>query len=283
MIGRTIAGAYVVDAKIGQGALASVYRARPAAESGPVALKILAPSMAKSPRLRERFLREARAAGRIRHEHVIHILDAGEAGDGVVFLVMELGPETTLATVIDGRPMPPREALEIAAQLAGALACAHELGVVHRDVKPANVLAARRGEAARVWSSKLVDFGLASIRGELGLTTTGELLGTPSYMAPEQVEGHRTTSAVDVYALGCVLFEMLTGKPPFVGTTPHVLDAHVSEPPPLPSTTGVAAPEWADLVVPALLAKDPTARPTAVDLARQLRDLLAGSGRAGVE
>lgn len=281
LIGRMV-GAYRIAAPIGRGGLATVYRARHEVVGRDVAVKILSASVSRSPTLRARFLREARAANRVRHPHVIDVADIGETEDGLAFLVMELLEGRTLAEEIAGGPIAPERALRIAAQAAAALGCAHDLGVVHRDVKPANVFVLRRDGGAPF--IKLLDFGLANLRGEHRLTASGELFGTPAYMAPEQIDGDKPAPAVDLYALGCVLFEMLTGSIPFRGSTPATLDQHLRAPAPRPSDRRAGLPAGIDALVASLLEKDPARRADAGAAARAVAALLAegeGPGNAG--
>ena len=264
LAGRRV-GAYRLVEKIGQGGLSAVYRAHHDALGRDAAVKILSPSAAQSPALRERFLREGRAAHRVRHPCVVEVHDVGVEGD-LVFLVMELIEGETLAAEIARGPLASARAAAITLQIADALALAHELGVLHRDIKPANVMVLGVG-GPRV---KLVDFGLAKVRGELGLTATGALCGSPAYLAPEQIDGE-AGPAGDLYALGCVLFEMLTGAPPFVGPAAAVLDRHAREPAPAPSIRAPGVPPWLDVIVVRLLEKDPARRhPSAAALAADL-------------
>jgi len=271
LLGRLV-GAYRVLAPIGRGSLATVYRARHEVVGRDVAVKILHAAVSRSPTLRARFLREARAANRVRHPHVIDVADIGETEDGLAFLVMELLEGHTLAQEIAAGPLAPERALAVAAQVAAALGAAHALGVVHRDVKPANVIVVGRGGAPFV---KLLDFGLANLRGEHRLTASGELFGTPAYMAPEQIDGAPVSPAVDLYALGCALFEALTGELPFRGSTQATLDQHLHAPPPRPSERRAGLPAGADELVLALLEKDPARRAGAPEVARAVAALLA--------
>ncbi len=253
-------GGYRLGRALGRGAVATVF----AVDGGEaLALKRLNPDRsARAPLSAERFLREARAASRLDHPHIARIVDHGVDASGAAYLVMERVEGETLAARLARGPMPVDEALTVTAQLASALAHAHTRGVVHRDVKPANVLLEPDPVRAR-----LVDFGLARDRHDLPLTVTGALCGTPHYMAPELVEGVGATSASDVYALGCVLFEMLTGRPPFTGALPHVFRGHAYEPAPEPSTLRPEAAA-ADALLSACLAKDPSARPGCAALER---------------
>jgi serine/threonine protein kinase len=259
-----------VRRELGRGGLCVVYEA--AREDGElVAVKVLSAQRARVPVLRERFLREGRTAAALTHPGIVRVLDVREAGELAV-LVLELAAGPTIASLLGAGPLEPSRALGLAADLAQTLAFVHARGVVHRDVKPANVVVEPRDPSEREpWAglderARLLDFGLAYVRDEEALTRTGELLGSPAYMAPELielVEGDTRAPAVDAYALGCVLFEMLAGRPPFTGRVPDVLEAHVTSPPPrvsehAPLPSSVA--REIDAIVAATLAKDPAAR-----------------------
>ncbi len=257
LINRTIAGRYTITKKIGEGGMGVVYRARQDVVDRDVAIKFLSGDLAHDPTNRKRFLREARAANRINHEHIIDITDLGETEDGLVFLVMEFLDGIPLSEAIARGPMHPRRAVGIALQMARALARAHELDVIHRDVKPDNVflLAGYEGDFV-----KILDFGLAQIKGELRLTASGAMFGTPEYMSPEQARGQDATYAVDLYALGVVLFEMVTGELPFKGAIHEVLLKHLRDTPPPPSSRIKTIPPKLDALVVKLLAKQPNQR-----------------------
>ena len=257
LVGRTVAGRYVIAEKIGAGGMGSVYRARHEVVGRDVAIKFLAPELAIDPTSRTRFLREAKAANRIKYEHIIDITDYGETDDGLVFLVMEYLDGVPLNEEIANGPMRPARALDIALQVAQALARAHELDVIHRDIKPDNIYLLSGYDGDFV---KILDFGLAQMKGELRLTATGTVFGTPEYMAPEQARGSALTAAVDLYALGCVLFEMLTAELPFAGTTPELILQHLREPAPAPSRRRANIPKAIDDLVQKLLEKEPEAR-----------------------
>lgn len=258
LIGRLIGGRYVVQQKIGQGGFAVVYRAQHDSLGQEVALKFLLPELALDPSNRERFLREARAANRIDHEHIIDITDFGQTDDGLVFLVMELLDGVSLADEVEKGPLSAARAIEITLQCASALSRAHELGVVHRDIKPENIHLVTAGPTRDF--VKLLDFGLAHMKGELRLTATGAVFGTPEYMSPEQGRGAALGPPSDLYSLGCVLYEMLVGAPPFRGTTPDLILQHMREPAPRVSKRSPGVPEALDLLVAKLLEKDPSRR-----------------------
>jgi serine/threonine-protein kinase len=283
LVGRTIGGRYVISELIGTGGMGTVYRGRHQLVGRDVALKFLAPRYARDPAARERFLREARAANRIDHEHIIDITDFGETSDGLAFLVMEYLDGLPLAKVIEQGPLEPARALAIAHQLATALARAHELDVIHRDIKPDNIFLLQRRGSDFV---KLLDFGLAKVVGEHRLTATGKVFGTPEYLAPEQARGEPLTGQADQYALGCVLYEMLTGALPFEGTGPEVVLKHLQVVPAPPTSLRPDLPLGAklDALLLRMLAKHPARRfSDAYHLADELSSLLtelAGGARA---
>ncbi len=258
LIGRSISGRYSVLEKIGEGGMGIVYRGRHDVVGRDVAIKFLAAELAFDQVNRTRFLREAKAANRIQHEHIIEITDFGETEDGLVYLVMEFLDGRPLSHAIEQGPMPLPRAIPIAMQIAGALARAHELDVIHRDVKPDNIYLLSRDDGSDF--VKVLDFGLAHMKGELRLTASGTVFGTPEYMAPEQARGAPLTSAVDLYAFGCVLFEMVTGQLPFKGTTPDLIMKHIRAVPPRPSSLLPSLPPLVDEIVLRLLSKDPKAR-----------------------
>jgi serine/threonine-protein kinase len=257
-IGTTIAGRYVVEELLGVGGMGSVYRARHQFIGRDVALKFLDPSLTKNERLRKRFLGEARAANQINHEHIIDITDFGETEDGIVYMVMEYLEGHSLENEIERGPLDLRRALRIALQVALGLGRAHELGVVHRDIKPGNIyLTRRRMDRDFV---KILDFGVARIEHDARITGQNMIVGTPEYIAPEQIRATAATPLSDLYSLGCVLFEMLTGRIPFEGKTTVLLVKHINDAPPLVSSLNAAVPPEADRLVMRLLQKKPEGR-----------------------
>jgi len=258
LVGRVIAGRYALVEKIGQGGFGVVYRARHEVVGRDIAIKFLLPELSADTNNRERFLREARAANRIDHEHIIDINDFGSTDDGLVYLVMELLEGRSLSQEIATGPLGLARSIDIASQCASALSRAHELDVVHRDIKPDNIHLIASG-ASRDFV-KILDFGLAHMKGELRLTATGAVFGTPEYMAPEQGRGAPMTAVADLYSLGCVLFEMLSGHPPFKGTTPDLILKHMRETAPRVSTRIHGIPDALDALVARLLEKSPAAR-----------------------
>jgi serine/threonine-protein kinase len=273
LLGRSIGARYRIERKIGAGGMASVYQASDAQCGLPVAIKFLSADLAFDATQRERFLREARATQRLEHEHIVGLTDYGEEDDGLVYLVMELLEGEPLASRIARGPIPPREAITYALQTAHALGRAHELEVIHRDLKPDNIFLARRGPRAHV---KLLDFGLAHVRNEVRLTAAGAVFGTPEYLSPEQARGAPVGPASDLYALGVVLFEMLTGTLPFEGSTAELLVKHLRAPAPAVTARQPSLPAPFDAVVATMLAKDPGHRHRdACHLIHELTALLA--------
>lgn len=258
LLGRTIAGRYLIEERLGTGGMGSVYRGRHQVIDRNVALKFLHPRFSHDPKQRKRFLGEARAANQINHENVIDVTDFGETQDGLVYLVMEYLHGRPLSVEVEGRPVSTRRALRITQQLAMGLARAHELDVVHRDVKPANIfLLSGRREPDFV---KLLDFGIAHFERDLRITDRGAIVGTPEYMSPEQLRNGEVGPASDLYAVGCVFYEMLTGSPPFTGPTSAVLLKQMSHSPPPPRDKNAELPAAVNDVVLRLLHKDPKQR-----------------------
>jgi len=225
--GTTVAG-YRIEALIGRGGMGAVYRAEEEDLSRKVALKVIAPELAQDERFRERFLRESKIAASLDHPHVVPIYQAGEE-EGLLFLAMRYVEGTDLAKLVAQEgALEPRRTVELLSQVAEALDAAHEKGLVHRDVKPSNVLIAEAGGKEHCY---LADFGLTKRTGSLsGVTAAGDIVGTLEYVAPEQITGDEVDSRSDVYSLACVLYECLTGSSPFPRATDvALLWAHVHE------------------------------------------------------
>ena len=258
LVGRTLAGRYRVERRIGAGGMGAVYLAQHLLLRRQVAIKLLAPELTRDPVMRERFIREAQATNLLKHPNIVDIWDVAEEG-ARVFLVMEYLQGTALAERLSQGPLPLREALEVVVPVAQALERAHALHVVHRDVKPENVFICRDElGAARV---KVLDFGIVHIKSEARLTGPGEVFGTPEYMAPEQGRGEPCGPATDLYAVGVMLFEMLTGALPFNGTVTQLAVHHARTPAPRLSSRIPDVHPALDQLVADLLRKDPSERP----------------------
>ena len=280
-VGSLVAG-YRLEQQIGQGGMAVVYRAHDSRLDRNVALKVLAPALAEDDSFRQRFIRESRAAAAVDDAHIIPVYEAGEE-HGVLFIAMRFVRGGDVRTLLDaeGR-LSPERATEILSQTASALDAAHARGLVHRDVKPANMLLEASADRDRPDHVYLSDFGLAKgSLGITGLTSTGQFLGTLDYIAPEQVEGRRVDGRADQYALGCVAFELLTGQPPFQRDQGMaVMYAQVSEAPPLLSSRRAGLPPGVDDALNRVLAKAPDERYASCrEFAAELRRLFnTGSG-----
>src|SRR5882724_3041184 len=282
-------GPYEILASIGTGGMGEVYRARDTRLDRTVAIKVLPEHLSGNPQLRERFDREAKAISSLSHPHICPLYDVGHQ-DGIDYLVMEHLEGETLASRLKKGPLPPERALEYAIQIADALDTAHRHGVVHRDLKPDNIMLTKTG-------ANLLDFGLAKMRtAEAGagmtemptqttpLTGEGTILGTLQYMAPEQLEGAEADARTDIFALGAVIYEMATGRKAFEGKSQASLISAIleREPPPI-STIQTMAPLALDHVVRTCLAKEPDARwQTAHDVLLELKWIAEAGSQAGI-
>ncbi|MGW4256329.1 serine/threonine-protein kinase [Streptomyces californicus] len=280
---RPVGSKYLLEEPLGRGATGTVWRARQRETAGAeaavagqpgetVAIKVLKEELANDADVVMRFLRERSVLLRLTHPNIVRTRDLVVEGD-LLALVMDLieGPDLHRYLRANG-PLTPVAAALLTAQIADALAASHADGVVHRDLKPANVLLDERDGGM---TPMLTDFGIARLADSPGLTRTHEFVGTPAYVAPESAEGRPQTSAVDIYGAGILLYELVTGRPPFAGGTAlEVLHRHLSEEPSRPSN--VPAPLWT--VIERCLSKDPDRRPSAENLARGLRTVAAGSG-----
>lgn len=263
-----IAGRYRLLEPLGRGAMSSVWLARDEELQRRVAVKMLAPSADRS-----RFEREARAAAALSHQNICSLYDYGEA-DGRPYMVLEYLPNGSLEDRLQGKPLPDAEAQRLATELAAGLAHAHARGLVHRDLKPANVLFDAEDRA------KIADFGIARMGGSGTLTEAGTVLGTASYISPEQASGGRAGPESDVYSFGVILFRMLTGRLPFVSTNAmELVRMHRDDPPPAVAEFRGDAPARLERVATASLAKDPALRPA--DGAALLRELSSGARGGG--
>lgn len=271
-VGMTF-GKYNLTRLLGKGGGGAVYEAFDTGKQRTVAVKILADELSTNPTFRTRFQRESQAAAVLQEPHVIPIHDWGEI-DGNLYIEMRLVQGQTLLDLIADGPLAPGRAVAIISQVAAALDAAHAEGLIHRDVKPQNIIVT---PADFVY---LVDFGIAEGKGDPRLTTVGTQIGTLNYMAPERFSNAVTTSAVDVYALACVLYESLTADAPFAGDSlEHLVAAHLALPPPRPSVTNPRVPVALDDVVARGMAKHPDDRyGTAGALARAAQRALGSSG-----
>ncbi|MEV5518313.1 serine/threonine-protein kinase [Streptomyces flaveolus] len=258
-----IAGRYRLQDSIGQGAMGEVWRAFDETLGRPVAVKLLLPHNF-DPTAASRFRLEAQTAGRLSHPHVVGVLDFGTYEDRL-FLVMELIEGDSLARVLAAHgALPAERVARIAAETAAGLAAAHQQGIVHRDIKPANLLLDADG------TLKIGDFGIARFLDDPGaaLTATGQIVGTSIYLAPERALGRPAGPASDVYSLGCVVYQLLTGRPPFQADTAlAVLHEHLDASPVPPRQLGITLPPAFESYLLGLLAKEPQDRPTAEDVA----------------
>ncbi|HWO10422.1 MAG TPA: protein kinase [Polyangiaceae bacterium] len=275
LIGQVLGGRYRVTSLLGEGGMGAVYRAEHTELKKPVALKVLNQEMASHREAAKRFEREAMVSAQIQHPNVVSATDSGRLPDGSLYLVLEYIAGHSLRQLLEReKQLPPTRALWIGAQIADALGAAHREGVVHRDLKPGNVMLLAEDQPETV---KVLDFGLARVNGESPsegepLTRTGSVFGTPEYMSPEQARGEVVDHRADLYALGVILYELLSGKQPFVAPElVAILIKHIQEPPPpLPADV----PEPIARYVMSLLDKDPNRRPSdARQVAKSLRRL----------
>ncbi|MGC5018806.1 protein kinase domain-containing protein [Micromonospora sp. DT47] len=268
MLRRVLDGRYESEELLGSGGMGEVWRGRDLRLDRPVAIKVLSAAGLEEPMAAERFDREARAAARLTHPHIVGVYDFGTEQDGS-YLVMELVEGRTVSALIADGPLPVEQAVSIAVQVCDGIAAAHAAGVVHRDVKPGNLIVTPSGTV------KICDFGIARLSQTAGhntLTGPATKLGTSSYMSPEQALGKPVDPRTDLYGLGCTLYAMLAGTPPFSGDPLSVLHQHVNDPPAPLRDRRPEVPVALDALMSELLAKDPAARPTG---AREVRDRLA--------
>jgi serine/threonine-protein kinase len=273
----TVVGDYTVEGVLGRGGMATVYSARHSEHGRRVALKVLAGDRFGDPEFVGRFQREGRLQASLEHPHVVTVFDAGESEHGL-FLAMRLVSGSTLATLMRERALDARHALILLRQVADALDAAHARGLVHRDVKPQNVLVGESDDAY------LGDFGLTRLGGTNGVTVTGRLVGTISYLAPEVIRGGEAVPASDRYAFAAMAFECLTGTVVYPrGSEAAVLFAHTSEPPPRASRRRPELPQGLDGVFERALAKDPDKRPgSAAALVDEISGTLERAGLAAL-
>src|SRR6476619_4474901 len=270
VVGELIAGRYELEERVGSGGMSNVCRAHDRLLERTVALKILHEQFTRDEDYVERFRREARAVAQLAHPNIVTVIDRGEQ-DGRQFLVFEYIHGQNLKELSAGGPLDVREAIGLALQVARALSFAHERGLVHRDVKPQNVLLSEDGQA------KVTDFGIARSLDVHGVTQTGTVLGTSDYIAPEQARGQKVDPKTDIYSLGAVLYELLTGEVPYAGENfVAVAMRHVNEPPPSVLDRRPDCPLRLDLAIQRAMAKDPEERFASMDeFCTELEECLA--------
>ncbi|HEY9792265.1 MAG TPA: serine/threonine-protein kinase [Candidatus Obscuribacterales bacterium] len=283
-LNQTIANKYRLDKFVGQGAWAKIYRATDISQNKSVAIKLLSEpdNSARKEKEIERFFNEARTIATLHHPNIVDVFDYGLVDGEQAYFVMEYVAGSSLATILDNGPLPLTRALSICVQICSALIAAHEKGILHRDIKPDNVVVST--DATECDTVKLLDFGMLKIiQSDMpvdSLTTTGVTVGTPGYMSPEQCLGKQLSPASDIYSLGCLMYEALTGRTPFRGANPiEVLEKHMKLP---PDKFDVVCPqrEWPpglEQVVLKTLEKDPRQRyQSAAPLKADLERVIAG-------
>jgi eukaryotic-like serine/threonine-protein kinase len=262
--GSTLGGRYRIDAELGAGGMGTVYRGHDLQLARDVAIKVVAPWVIQREGAIARFEREARVGAQLSHPHIVQTLDFGHA-DGVWYLVLQLVTGGDLAALLEHQhPLALPSVSRIGAQICDALVTAHASGIVHRDLKPENILV----EATRPLHVRIADFGMAYLTAPIDprdgrLTRDGELAGTPVYMSPEQIANHDVGPPADIYALGCMLFELTAGNPPFQGSAATLLTHHIYAPPPLLRSLRPDVPSGFEELVDRMLSKTASARPSA--------------------
>ena len=256
LLGTTIDGRYLVKRFIGRGGMGAVYEGEQVALGRRVAIKVMTRDLADA--YRERFRREARLASRVIHEHVAQVFDVSTTPDGHELIVMEYVEGRTLGDVMDEGPLDPTRAIAITRAMLVGLAAIHDQGIVHRDIKPGNVMLTTRGSDREF--VKIVDFGVARGGGEASLTNTGHAVGTPHFMSPEQFRGGNVDLRTDIYAVGVTLFAMLAARMPFTGDTAELGAQHVFEDAPSLDAVRPGLPPWLVAAVARALAKAPADR-----------------------
>ncbi|HKR12641.1 MAG TPA: serine/threonine-protein kinase [Pyrinomonadaceae bacterium] len=289
LVGQTLDEKYRIEQRLSEGGMGAVYRARHLQMDRPVAIKVLHENLVGDEAARIRFQREARAAVLLKHQNAISVTDFGETADGYVYIVMELLEGPTLREILAKEaPIETARAISIMLQASAAVAAAHEAGIIHRDLKPANIIIIQRPDVPT--TVKVLDFGVAKLvagaldddDGRITLRQAGALIGTPRYMAPEQYNGDELTPAADVYSLGVILYEMLTGMAPFTGSSPVEIAAkHVNNPPHSPRKIVAAIPEDVERLVLHALKKQPGNRPANGEQFH--RELMDTAERLGLE
>jgi serine/threonine protein kinase len=275
---RLLGGRYELDGVVGRGGMAEVYRARDIRLDRIVAIKTLRADLARDQIFQARFRREAQSAASLNHPSIVAVYDTGEdmaSGFPVPYIVMEFVDGRTVRDLLqDGHRLLPERSLEIIDGVLRALDYSHQAGIVHRDIKPGNVMVTRNGDV------KVMDFGIARAMSDAQatMTQTAQVIGTAQYLSPEQARGERVDSRSDLYSTGCLLYELLTGRPPFTGDSPVAIAyQHVRENPIPPSRVDPDVPSWADAIVLKAMAKSPADRyQTAADMRADLQRAASG-------
>ena len=275
---RLLGGRYELDGVVGRGGMAEVYKARDLRLDRVVAVKTLREDLARDQTFQARFRREAQSAASLNHPSIVAVYDTGEDNTGnshVPFIVMEFVDGRTIRDLLrDDRRLLPERALEITDGVLRALDYSHRAGIVHRDIKPGNVMLNRQGEI------KVMDFGIARAVADTQatMTQTAQVIGTAQYLSPEQARGERVDARSDLYSVGCLLYELLTGRPPFTGDSPVAIAyQHVRENPIPPSRVDPELPAWADAIVLRAMEKDPADRyQSAADMRSDIQRALSG-------
>lgn len=288
LIGQTLDEKYYLEERLGEGGMGTVYRARHLLMDRAVAIKVLHPRFVENEAARTRFQLGARAAVLLHHPNAVSVTDFGQTPNDYVYLVMELLEGYTLREIlVKEAPLETARATSIMLQTSAAVAAAHEAGIIHRDLKPSNILVTQSADAPAV--VKVLDFGIAKLAADVlddedasAVTLPGMPIGTPRYMSPEQYEGRDLTPAADVYSLGVILYEMLTGMAPFTGATPfEIALKHRDDQPRAPREVVSEIPEDLERVVLHALEKQAEARPA--DAAEFRQELLETAERLGLE
>src|SRR5689334_8304139 len=285
-VGRTLDEKYLVEEHLGAGGMGAVYRARHLSMDRPVAIKFLQQRLVEDEAARVRFHTEARAAVKLRHPNAVSVTDFGQTSEGVVYIVMELLEGRTLREILSREaPLETARAISIMLQTSEAVAAAHDAGIIHRDLKPSNILITQSADQPA--AVKVLDFGIATFSADddeeaTALAYTNTVIGTPRYMSPEQHNGNDLTPAADVYSLGVILYEMLTGMVPFSGSTPaEIAQKHANNPPHSLREIVAAIPDDVEHDVLHALEKQPADRPANAGAFRQ--ELLDTAERLGLE
>jgi len=285
-VGRTLDEKYRVEERLGAGGMGAVYRARHLQMDRPVALKFLHQRLVEDEAARVRFLTEARAAVKLRHPNAVSVTDFGQTSEGCIYIVMELLEGRTLREILSREaPLETARAISIMLQTSGAVAAAHEAGIIHRDLKPSNILITQSADHPAV--VKVLDFGIATFAPDedenvTALAQTNTVIGTPRYMSPEQHNGAELTPATDVYSLGVILYEMLTGTVPFSGATPaEIAQKHAHNAPFSPREIVAAIPPEVEQIVLQALEKQPSDR--SANAGEFRNELLDTTERLGLE